>query len=416
MSGAASHLDTFDYKPLLIERNGQPFDPGGKVELFQSKPGACMASPWQWQQHGACGKWMSSLVPNLAKCVDQMAFVHSMVSKSNVHGPATFMQATGFVLPGFPSMGAWMSYGLGSENDNLPTFVAIPDGRGFAPNGPANWGAGFLPAAHQATMIRPGAENPIHDLFPPTDEYVTAQGEQAGRQLLASLNARHAEQHPADSRLEARIASYELAARLQLSAPEVLDLSDETAETRALYGLDDAVTADFGRNCLTARRLLERGVRFVQLWSGADNGFPRRNWDSHEDLARDHAAMGASMDRPAAALLQDLERRGLLDETIVYWTTEFGRMPCTQGGKGRDHNPDGFTNWVAGGGFRGGTSYGATDEWGYRSVDRPVYCYDLHATILHQLGIDHRRLTFRHNGIDRRLTDVHGTVLSDMVG
>ena len=416
MSGAASQVDTFDYKPVLIERDGEPFNPGGKkIELFQSQPGACFKSPWSWKQYGECGKWISSLVPHLAECVDRMMFFPSMQSKSAVHGPATYMQATGFVLPGFPSMGSWVSYGLGSLNENLPTFVALPDSRGFAPNGPSNWGAGFLPAAQQGTMIRPGATNPIQDLFPPADRKLTPDGEREGRDLLAQLNRDHLRERPDDSRLDARIASYELAARLQLSAPEVLDVSQETAMTQRAYGLEDPVTADFGRNCLIARRLVERGVRFVQVWSGADNGFPRRNWDSHEDIARDHADMGRSMDQPAAALVRDLADRGLLDETIVIWTTEFGRMPCRQGGKGRDHNPDTFTSWVAGGGFRGGTTYGASDEWSFRAAENPIYCYDLHATVLHQLGIDHERLTFRHNGIDRRLTDVHGRVIEEVL-
>lgn len=415
MSGAASQCDTFDYKPLLIERHGQPFNPGGKIELFQSEPGAVMASPWAWKQYGACGKWMSDLVPHLATCVDELTFLPSMRSKSAVHGPATFMQTTGFVLPGFPSIGSWVSYGLGSLNDNLPTFVALPDSRGFAPNGPANWGAGFLPAAQQGTMIRPAAENPIFNLFPPEDSTITPAGEIDSRALLARLNAAHLANRPGDTRLEARIASYELAARLQLSAPDVLDFDDETAAMLKQYGVDQPATQDFGRNCLIARRLLERGVRFVQVWSGADNGFPRRNWDSHEDLARDHADMARSMDQPAAALVHDLRARGMLDDTIVIWTTEFGRMPCSQGNKGRDHNPDAFTSWVAGGGFRGGTTFGASDEWSFRAVEEPIYCYDLHATVLHLLGIDHTRLTFRHNGIDRRLTDVHGKVIQEIL-
>jgi hypothetical protein len=415
MSGAASQCDLFDYKPELIRLNGKPFDPGEKVELFQSDPGACMASPWAWNQHGQCGKWMSDLVPHLATCVDEMAFVHSMVSKSNVHGPATFMQNTGFVLPGFPSMGAWVAYGLGSMTQNLPAFVVLPDGRGFPPNGPSNWSAGFLPATHQGTLIKPAAKNPIADLFPaPNTSFVNPASERDGLALLERLNRDHAAQRAGDSRLDARIASYELAARLQLSAPEVLDISAETDATRRMYGLDEKITQDFGRNCLVARRLLERGVRFVQVWSGADNGFPRRNWDSHEDLARDHGAMGASMDRPAAALIKDLRQRGMLDDTIVIWTTEFGRMPCGQGGKGRDHNPFAFTSWLAGGGIRGGTTYGASDQWSYKAVEDPAYCYDLHATVLDLLGIDHTQLTFRHNGIDRRLTDVHGRVIREI--
>jgi hypothetical protein len=415
MSGAASQCDTFDYKPALIERHGEKFDPGGKVELFQSAPGAVMKSPWAWRPHGACGKPVSDLVPHLASCVDDMAFLHAMVSKSNVHGPATFLQATGFVLPGFPSMGAWVAYGLGSLNDNLPAFVVLPDSRGFAPNGPANWSAGFLPAQYQGTMVRPGAKNPIRDLFPPASEAFPSDAEPEGRELLAELNRAHRAERAGDSRLDARIAAYELAARLQLSAPEVLDLSGEPAATKVLYGLDQPATEDFGRNCLIARRLLERGVRFIQLWSGADNGFPRRNWDSHEDIAKDHADMALSMDRPAAALLKDLKSRGLLEDTIVVWTTEFGRMPCSQGTKGRDHNPFTFTSWMAGGGIQGGVSYGASDEWSYKAVDNVTYGYDQHATILHLLGIDHERLTFRHNGIDRRLTDVHGRVIREVL-
>ena len=415
MSGAASQVDTFDYKPELIERHGQKFDPGGTVELFQSVPGAIMKSPWAWKQHGHSGKWVSGLLPQLAGCVDDMAFLPAMLSKSNVHGPATFMQATGFVLPGFPSMGAWVSYGLGSLNQNLPTFVALPDSRGFAPNGPANWGAGFLPAAHQGTMVRAGSKNPIFDLFPPENSSVTRASEAAGLALLQKMNRAHQATRPGDSRLDARIQSYELAARLQLSAPEVLDLSKETAATKRLYGLDDRDTEDFGRNCLVARRLLERGVRFVQVWSGADNGFPRRNWDSHEDVQRDHGDMGKSMDRPAAALLKDLKARGLLDDTLVLWTTEFGRMPCSQGGKGRDHNPSTFTSWLAGGGIKGGVIHGESDEWSFKAAKNPTYCYDVHATVLHLLGIDHEKLTFRHNGIDRRLTDVHGHVIKELL-
>jgi hypothetical protein len=419
MSGAASQCDMYDYKPELIKRHGQPFDPGEKVELFQSDfqsdPGACLKSPWGWKQHGQSGKWMSDLVSQLATCVDDMAFIHSMVSKSNVHGPATFMQNTGFVLPGFPHMGAWVSYGLGNLNENLPTFVVLPDARGFAPNGPGNWSAGFLPAAHQGTLIRPSAKNPIADLFPPEDaRFITANSEKDGLEVLQRLNREHLREREGDSRLDARIASYELAAKLQLSAPEVLDISKETQATLSLYGVNEKPTEDFGRNCLIARRLLERGVRFVQVWSGADNGFPRRNWDSHEDIAKDHGDMGRSMDKPAAALIKDLKAHGMLEDTIVLWTTEFGRMPCAQG-KGRDHNPFTFTSWMAGGGIKPGITYGESDEWSYKAVVNPTYCYDQHATLLHLLGIDHERLIFRSNGIDRRLTDVHGHVIRDLL-
>jgi hypothetical protein len=405
----------FDYKPLLIERHGEAWDPGEKVELFQSEPGKVMQSPWKWRQYGECGKHVSDVVRHIGACADDMAFVHSMVAKSNVHGPATLMQSTGFVLPGFPSMGSWISYGLGSLTDELPTFVVLPDSRGFAPCGPQNWQAGFLPAAHQGTMFRPSAVNPIADLFPPADSFVDAGSEPDGRAVLSQLNARHRAERDGDSRLDARIAAYELAARLQTSAPEVLDLSGEPRYLQQQYGMDDETSAEFGRNCLVARRMLERDVRFIQIWSGADNGHPRRNWDSHEDLERDHGVMGRSIDRPLAGFLQDLKQRGLLDDTIVLWTTEFGRMPCSQGSVGRDHNPFGFTNWLAGGGIKGGVSYGATDEWSYKAVENPTYCYDIHATILHLLGIDHERLTVRHNGIDRRLTDVHGRVVRELL-
>ena len=415
MSGAASQCDTFDYKPRLIKRHGMKFDPGGKVELFQSEAGPVMKSPWDWKQYGESGKWMSDLVPHLAGCVDDMAFLPSMISKSNVHGPATFMQNTGFVIPGFPSMGAWITYGLGSMSEDLPSFVVLPDLRGFAPNGPANHSAGFLPAQHQGTLIRVGRPNPIHDLFPPESaKFITSASETESLEVLEKLNRAHMADREGDSRLEARIKSYEMAAKLQVSAPEVLDITGESEATRKLYGLDEEITEDFGRRCLAARRLLERGVRFVQVWSGADNGFPRRNWDSHEDLVKDHGGMGKSMDKPAAALIKDLKARGLLEDTIVYWTTEFGRMPCSQGVKGRDHNPFCFTSWLAGGGVNGGTTYGSSDEWSYQPAEHPIYCYDVHATVLHLLGIDHKRLTFRHNGIDRRLTDVHGNVIDEI--
>jgi hypothetical protein len=344
-----------------------------------------------------------------------MAFLPAMVATSNVHGPATFMQTTGFVLPGFPSMGAWVSYGLGALTDSLPTFVVLPDARGFGPGGPKNWGAGFLPANHQGTLIRPAAEHPIADLFPPNESFVTPAADADAASALRKLNQQHGASHEGDSRLEARIQSYEMAAKLQTTAPEVLDLTGETDLTRKMYGLDHPTTADFGRNCLLARRLLERGLRFVQVWSGADNAFPRRNWDSHEDLKKDHGDMAAGMDQPAAALLKDLKARGMLDDTIVIWTTEFGRMPCSQGSAGRDHNPFTFTSWLAGGGIRGGATHGQSDEWSYKAVEHPTYCYDLHATVLHLLGIDHQRLTVRHNGIDRRLTDVHGHVIREII-
>jgi hypothetical protein len=301
---------------------------------------------------------------------------------------------------------------------DLPTFVVLPDGRGFAPNGPGNWTAGFLPATHQGTMIRPASANPIADLFPPASaKFIDSKSETAGLAVLGELNRAHEAARPGDSQLEARIRSYELAARLQTSAPEVLDLANENARTLEEYGLNDPVTEDFGRYCLVARRLLERGVRFVQVWSGADNGFPRRNWDSHEDLRRDHGPLARGMARGASALIQDLKQRGMLDDTIVFWTTEFGRMPSSQGSKGRDHNPHCFTNWLAGGGIKGGVSYGPSDKWGFKPAEggAGTEVYDVHATILRLLGIDHEKLTFRFNGVNRRLTDVHGDVIQDLL-
>jgi hypothetical protein len=429
MAGAASHVDMWDHKPELEKHHGEKWDPGESVELFQSGVGATFASPWKFAPYGQSGKMLSEIVAPLGEVVDDMAFIHNLVGKSGVHSQATLLQTTGFVTPGFPGMGAWVSYGLGSLNENLPTFMVLPDLRGYPSNGPKNWDSGFLPGQHAGTTVRVGAENPIEDLFPPKADFITPAGEHAGLDLLAKLNRSHAAERAGDSRLEARIRSYELAARMQLAAPEALDLTKESPATLALYGIDNSTkkwpteinvaeeTDIMGRKCLSARRLLERGVRFVQIWSGCDNGFPRRNWDSHEDIARDHGPLSLGMAKPVAALIKDLKQRGLLDDTIVLWTTEFGRMPCAQGGKGRDHNPFVFTNWLCGGGIKGGISHGPSDEWGYKPADRqhPTEVYDIHATILRLLGLEHTKLTFRHNGIDRRLTDVHGKVIEPLL-
>jgi hypothetical protein len=338
----------------------------------------------------------------------------AMASKTNVHGPASYMQNTGFVLPGFPCMGAWISYGLGSLTDNLPAFVVLPDTRGLPYNNAGNFSSGFLPMAHQGVVIKPGAAVPIANLRPPKSaKHITPDSEAEGLALLKQLNEEHRVQHAGDSRLDARIASYELAAKMQLSAPEVLDLSRETERTRQMYGMDDKVTADFGRNCLIARRMLERGVRFVQVWSGT--GGATGNWDNHTDIKTQLPAIANTVDRPTAALLRDLKQRGLLDDTLLVWTTEFGRMPFTQGATGRDHNGGTFVTWLAGAGIKAGVAHGASDEFAYQAATGKTYCYDLHATILHLLGIDHEKLTFRHNGIDRRLTDVHGHVIKEIL-
>ncbi|MEZ6127546.1 MAG: DUF1501 domain-containing protein [Planctomycetaceae bacterium] len=428
MAGAASHVDLWDHKPLLEKFHGQPSDFGEHVETFQNGLGPWMKSPFRFSPCGESGKMLSDVVAPLADCVDDIAFIHNMVGKTGVHSQATYLQATGFQRPGFPGMGSWVSYALGAINENLPTFVVLPDHRGFASNGPKNWGSAFLPANAQGTAIFPQRDNPIDDLSAQAD-FVTAAGDRDGLQLLNRINRRYQQQRTGDSRLEARIRSYELAAAMQLSAPEALDLSGESKATMTMYGLDrlgatypeeinPAEEAEyFGRKCLIARRLLERGVRFVQIWSGNDNGFPRRNWDSHENIERDHGPLARGMAVGTAALLKDLKQRGMLEDTIVLWTTEFGRMPSSQGGTGRDHNPYVFTNWLCGGGIRGGVTHGESDQWGYKPLDRsnPTQVYDIHATILHQLGIDHKRLTVRHDGIDRRLTDVHGHVIHDIV-
>ena len=429
MAGAASHIDLWDYKPALVKHHGEKSDFGEKIEAFQNGLGPWKAPVWPFRRYGACGKRISDTVKPLAPCVDDIAFIHNVVGKTGVHSQATYLQATGFQRPGFPGMGAWISYGLGTLNSNLPTFVVLPDHRGFASNGPKNWGSAFLPAQHQGTIIQPQMENPIADLFPSGDSFVHRRSDRAAHAILRRFNERHKEARPGDTRLDARIRSYELAARMQLSAPEALDVSKEPPYIHKLYGLDHGQsqfkkeinpveeTDYFGRKCLIARRLLERGVRFVQIWSGNDNGFPRRNWDSHEDIERDHGPLAWGMAVGASALIQDLKQRGMLDDTIVLWTTEFGRLPSSQGSKGRDHNPYVFTNWLCGGGIRGGITHGESDQWGYKPLDRdnPTYVYDIHATILRQLGIDHTRLTYRSNGIDRRLTDVHGHVIDELI-
>ena len=430
MAGAASHVDTFDHKPLLKKRDGQSWDPGETVELFQSQPGDCFASPWEFKPYGASGKHLSEIVAPLGAVVDEIAFIHNLVGKTGVHSQGTLLQTTGFNLPGYPSAGSWVSYALGSENENLPSFVVLPDHRGFASNGAKNWGSAFLSASHQGTVIRPSGKTPIADLFPPQSDYITPESDRAGLETLKQLNTSYANLRPGDDRLHARVRSYELAAAMQLSATDALDLSKEPQHIRDLYGLVDegsavddteinerAETQFFGRKCLVTRRLLERGVRFIQIWSGNDNGFPRRNWDSHENVHRDHGPLAVGMARGAAALIKDLSQRGMLDDTLILWTTEFGRMPCSQGSAGRDHNPFVFTNWMCGGGAKPGT-FGESDHWGFRPQNREqvTTVYDINATMMHLLGIDHKRLTVRHNGIDRRLTDVHGHVLQDVVG
>jgi hypothetical protein len=413
MNGGVSQMDTFDYKPELARRHGQKIDFGIKAAAT-STPGNIMKSPFQWKPYGQCGRWVSSVFPHLAQHVDQMAFLMAMQSKTNVHGPASYLQNTGFLTPGFPCLGSWVSYALGRLSDNLPTFVVLPDHRGLPYNNAGNFSAGFLPAEHAGMIIRPNSAVPIANLHPPAfAKHITKKSESDGLALLKQLNRQHRSEHAGDTRLDARIASFELAAKMQLSAPELVDLAQESAGTQALYGLDDPVTAPFGRNCLIARRMVERGVRFVQVWSGM--GGAKNNWDNHTDIHTELPSIARTVDRPIAALLRDLGARGLLDDTLVVWTTEFGRMPFTQGATGRDHNGGTFVSWLAGAGIRGGVAYGKSDAFSFQAAENAAYGYDLHATILHLLGIDHERLTFRHNAVERRLTDVHGHVIRDIL-
>ena len=412
--GGVSHVDTFDYKADLIKHDGKAMTTKGKIDTFFGKPGNLMKSPWEFSRRGVSGLWVSDLLPHLATCVDDMTFIYSMVANTSNHAPATFQMNTGFIRNGFPCLGSWLAYGLGSENQDLPAFVVLPDPRGVPGGGSINWTSGFLPATNQGTAFRTSDEQPIADLATPKD--VPAPPREASMALLRKMNQDHLETHPEDTTLADRIRSYELAARMQVSIPEIIDFSGESEETKRLYDLDSPVAGFFGRNCLLARRLLERGVRFVQVYHGGliDNN---ANWDAHADIYENHPKQAESMDKPLAGLLKDLKARGMLEDTLVVWTTEFGRMPITQGvgERGRDHNQHAFTCWLAGAGLKPGFGYGSSDEVGYRVGENPVTIYDFHATILHLLGLDHKRLTYYHNGIHRRLTDVHGHVIQDVL-
>ncbi len=413
-AGAVSQLETWDYKPELIRLDGQPLA-GGPAVTFQGPAGNLARPQYAFRPCGQTGKMVSDLVPHLAELTDEIAFLHSLTSKTNTHGPAENFLSTGFVPDGFPSIGAWVSYALGSENQDLPAFVAIPDPRGVPQASVNNWGPGFLPADFQGTPF--SAKDPIRNLVPPAG--VSAAEDRAARDVLRQMNQRHLEQNPADSSLAARIASYELAARMQLSVPEISDLSTEPASVLREYGADDPqdpIKAAYARNCILARRLIERGVRFVQLFNGAYASGGALNWDGHNKLKEQYDVHARIMDQPSAALIRDLRRRGLLADTLVVWCTEFGRMPMFQkGAQGRDHNPDGFTCWLTGAGVKAGVSHGVTDELGRKAVEDVLSIHDLNATILHLLGLNHEALTFEHNGIQRRLTDVHGHVIREIL-
>ena len=413
MSGGVSHLDTFDYKPMLEKHHGQPLTGKGRVRVRQGFPGPLMKSPFKFERYGECGKLVSELFPHMGAMSDDLAFVHSCTGRSNDHVLAHYEWNTGSVLMGHPSVGSWVTYGLGSENQSLPGFVVVYDHRGGPFSGPANWSSGYLPATYQGTVFRSQGD-PILDLRPPSDLLAPEQ-QRARLDHLAELNEEHAKRHPGSSELAARIASYELAYRMQGCAPDAVDVSQETDETRRLYGMDDPMTEPFGRQCLLARRLVERGVRFVQLYSGALRQQNIDTWDAHHNLVENHTLHAAEVDRPIAGLLKDLKRTGLLDDTLVVWHSEFGRMPISQRGLGRDHNPHAMTAWMAGAGIRGGQSLGATDEFGYKAEQQVLTYHDLHATMLHLLGMDHTRLTYFFNGRHMRLTDVHGDPIPQLV-
>jgi hypothetical protein len=408
MYGGPSQVDLFDPKPVLNAKHDQTIDI--EVRKGSTAKATLLGSPFKFAKHGQCGADVSELYPNLAHCVDDMAIIRSMWADSFAHGSAMIQMNTGSLFQGKPCLGSWTTYGLGSFNRDLPGFVVLLDPRGGPIGGAPNWGAGYMPATYQGTRFRTSGD-PILNLSP--RGAITRAEQRAQLDFLARLNAPHQAERPHETELAARISSYELAYRMQAKAPEAVDIASESDEVKALYGLDDERCADFGRKCLLARRLVERGVRFVQVYSGG--GHLDENWDAHNGIEKNHKLHCAETDKPMAGLLTDLKRRGLLDETLVVWTGEFGRMPTSQNGTGRDHNPKGFTAWMAGGGVKGGTIHGTTDEIGYAAADNPVHVHDLHATILHLLGLDHTLLTFFHGGREQRLTDVHGSLVREII-
>src|SRR5215471_10400059 len=414
MNGGPSHVDTWDYKPELEKRHGQELKGFDKTTgFFVNQVGPLMKSPFKFKRHGGCGAWVSDIFPNMARHVDRMAFLYSCWTDSNNHSPALFKINTGMTRMGFPCVGAWVTYGLGSESQNLPAFVTMYDtlGRGIPKGHAQNWGAGFLPSIFQGTALKPQGA-PLDDLV--RSEDMSDAQQRAQLDLLARLNRRQLESTPGVPDFAARIESFELAYRMQMAAPEAIDLAQESAATQKLYGLDNQKCTHFAKQCLIARRMVERGVRFVQIYSGGmDNEL---SWDGHANIQKNHAGFAAETDQPIAGLLADLESRGLLDSTLVIWGGEFGRLPIVQkGGTGRDHNPHAFTYWMAGGGVKGGTKYGTTDDIGHKAIEDKVSVHDLHATILHLLGLDHTRLTYRFSGRDFRLTDVEGEVVDEIL-
>ena len=414
MTGGPSAVDLWDHKPALTKYAGEPLDGKvhGDVNVRQGFPGPLMPSPFEFKRFGQSGKLISEIFPNLGQHVDELAFIHSVYGKSNDHVQAHYEMQSGQIRVGFPSAGSWVTYGLGTESASLPAFVVINDARGGPIGGPTNWSAGYMPAAFQGTLFR-AAGDPIVDLKPVAG--MTVDTQRARLDLLAKLNELDMEKYPGSSDLAARISSYELAYRMQGCAPQAIDINNESEATKKLYGLDDSITEPFGRQCLLARRLVEHGVRFVQLFHGGMGNQNTDTWDAHSNVKSNHSQHAKESDLPIAGLLTDLKARGLLDDTLVIWHGEFGRMPISQRGIGRDHNPGVMTVWMAGAGIKGGQSIGTSDDWGYKAAEQPVSYHDLHATMLHLLGLDHTKLTYRYNGRDMRLTDVYGTLIPQIV-
>ena len=411
MSGGVSHVDTFDPKPALAKYAGQPLTGKGDIIVRQGNPGPLMPSPFTFKRYGESGLEVSEIFPHVGSKADEFALLRSVYGQSNDHVQAHYELSTGMIRMGYPSVGAWVTYGLGTENQNLPGFVVIYDAHGGPFGGPVNWSSGFMPAAYQGTVFR-ASDVPIIDLKPPAK---ITPDEQRGRlDLLAKLNEMDAEKYPGNTELEARISSYELAYRMQGCAPDAVDINRESDAVKKLYGLDDPKTEPFGRQCLMARRLVERGVRFVQLYHGGLGIQNVDTWDAHENVQDNHSRHAYEVDRPIAGLLTDLKQTGLLDHTLVMWHGEFGRMPISQRGVGRDHNPGAMSMWMAGAGIRGGQVIGSSDEFGYKAAEQPIPIHDIHATILYLLGMDHTKLTYRFNGRDMRLTDVYGNLIPQL--
>lgn len=414
-TGSPSQVDTFDYKPELQKRNGQKMSGADPKTGFFTTSGKCLKSPFEWNRHGKSGIWVSEIFPQLSKHVDDMAFIYSCYSRSNNHTPAMLELNSGSIRQGFPSMGSWVTYGLGSENANLPAFVVM---HGVKPRGgDPIWSSGFLPSVYQATALDPRQAKPIDNLDQPAD--LRKPQQRALLDALRASNARHATGRPFERDLTARLESFELAFRMQAAAPEAFDVAKEPEHIRESYGLNRKESEAYGRQCLIARRLIERGVRFVQIFascpSAPGGGVTDVPWDAHSSVSDNHGTVAKTVDQPSAALLADLKARGLLDETLVIWGGEFGRTSDSQGSAGRDHNPNSFTTWMAGGGIKGGATYGASDDFGYKAVENRVNSHDLHATVLHLLGLEHTKLTYRFNGRDFRLTDVEGEVIRDLL-